>query len=262
MFRRLGDMVPYPFDQPEDAPAIGAKNRAARHYADVRQCRQLALDRAEPVGPRAPDRFGEQRSANVEILFGEEDPRTGPTGGQRRAEPGRTGADDQHVAEPVDLLVSVRIRKLLGTPHPGRAADEFFIEHPGTGAAPRPDKGLVVEPGGQETRDRVVDGPEIQVQRRPAVLALGLEAVKGLDHRGPRVGFVSHTASQADQGVRLLHARREDTARPVVFEAARHKRDTVGQQRRRQGIAGVSRDLLPIETEGEHRFPVDTPAVG
>ena len=58
--------------------------------------------------------LGEQPAAEAEILVAEDDARAGAAGRKRRREPGGPGADHQHVAERVRLLVACRDRLDVG----------------------------------------------------------------------------------------------------------------------------------------------------
>jgi hypothetical protein len=71
------------------------------------------------------------------LLLGEDDALAG-LGRRRRHQPGRPGADDQHVAEGVHALVARGVGFVAGLAEAGGAADEPFAEHPEARALQRP----------------------------------------------------------------------------------------------------------------------------
>ena len=102
----------------------------------------------------------------------------------------------------------------------------------------------------------------VKCQRRPAVLALRLEAVVELGGGGARVRLAPGAGAQLDDRVRLLRAGREDAARPVVLERAADQRDAVGQQRRGERIAGMALVGAAVELEQQRLAAVDEAAGG
>src|ERR1700761_242093 len=55
----------------------------------------------------------------------------------------------------------------------------------------RPHEGLVVETGRNERRDQIVDGADIEVEARPAVLTLRLQAFVQLNLRGSQIRYIT-----------------------------------------------------------------------
>ena len=119
----------------------------------VGQARELGDGRLRPVERRAAVdlvALREQPAAEAEVLVAQDDARAGAAGGERRRQAGRAGADHQHVAEGVGLLVVVGIRRVGGAAEAGGAADQRLVEL--LPEARRPHEGLVVEAGAEERR--------------------------------------------------------------------------------------------------------------
>src|SRR3569833_1262674 len=122
----------------------------------------------------------------------------------------------------------------------------------------RPHERLVVEAGGNERRDQIVDRADIEVEARPAVLTLRLQAFIQLDLRGSQVGNkAGRVATDCNQRVRLFGARRENAARPVVLERSAHQVHTIGEQSGSQGIALNACVALSIKCEIQHAGTID-----
>ena len=75
-------------------------------------------------------------------LIAEDDPRPTFCRRTRRRDPAAAGADDQHIAVRMLVLVLVRIVSIRRDAHASGSADEALVEQPA-----RPHEGLVVEPG-------------------------------------------------------------------------------------------------------------------
>src|SRR5205823_11348080 len=82
----------------------------------------------------------------------------------------------------------------------------------------RPHEGLVVEARHEHRCRERVDGSEIEIERRPAILALRREPVIELYHRGARIGFLAPALAELAERIGLGGARRDHPARPVIFE--------------------------------------------
>jgi hypothetical protein len=121
-----------------------------------------------------PEQFGEslirrrvgalgvgEGPAGPGVLVDEDDPSPGLAGRRRRREPGRTGADHEHVGEPVALAPVAPLLAGCDVSQPGGLAYEPLVvrEEPG-----RFVERLVVEADGQESREAVVDLPEIPLE--------------------------------------------------------------------------------------------------
>ena len=105
----LGDAL----ERAEGPAVVDAGHRRAQHHADVGEGGELRRGgrgpvRAGPAGDLQP--LGVEPPAGQEVLVGEDDPRPGPPGGQRRHQAGGTGADHEEVAEGEGLLAGVRGR--------------------------------------------------------------------------------------------------------------------------------------------------------
>src|SRR5258708_7791452 len=122
-------------------------------------------------------------------------------------------------------------------PEAGGATDEPFVFLPPAG---RSEEGLVVEASRDERRDEIIGAAKIEADRGGAVLAGGDQAVAELGHGGARVGDAALPQSQLQERVRLLGASRINAARPVILEAAANQMDAVGDERRGEGVAGVT----------------------
>jgi hypothetical protein len=78
-------------------------------------------------------------------------------------------------------------------------ADERLIEFfPKCG---RPHKGFIIKSGGEKRVEFVVDRQRIKRERRPAVLAPGLQPVKQFCYSCPRIGFLPCATAQFNQRV-------------------------------------------------------------
>src|SRR5690606_21834004 len=119
---------------------------------------------------------------------------------------------------------------------------------------------LVVEPGGEEGVQPVVDRHGVKLQAGPGVLAGRLQPVEQLGHRGPRVRLLPRAGAQLHQRVRLLRTGRKRSTRAVILEAAPHQPYAVCQQRRGQRIAGMALIGPAVEGEAEGAAAVDLAA--
>ncbi len=263
---RLGhrQVVADPLDRAIGAVVEHAEHRGAAQ--DMRTSgRPASSDSAEAAqsgaawSPTVPA-FGQQAAAEAGALVAQDHPRPGAAGRQRRRQPGRAGADHQHVAVDRRLLVMVGVRRGGGAAEAGGAADQRLVDllpEPG-----RPHEGLVVEAGGEDRGQQPVHRHQVEAEGRPAVLAVRLQPVEQLDHGGAAVRLPPRAAAQLDQRVRLLRPGREDAARAVIFERSSGQSDAVGQQGRGQGVAGMAREVAAVEAEAQRRRTVDQPAGG
>src|SRR5262245_50750829 len=94
-----------------------------------------------------------------------------------------------------------------GAAKAGSSADKRLVEL--LPEARRPHEGLVVEAGAHEWRQRCRHREQIELQRWPAVLRGGFEAVVKLDGRCSGIRLTPRAAAQFDQRIRLFAARRE-----------------------------------------------------
>jgi hypothetical protein len=140
----------------------------------------------------------------------------------------------------------------------GGAPDDVLVRGPG--ARGRHER-LVIEAGRKQRREQIVERPQVEIERRPAVLARGNEPIVKLRHGGARVGLGARALADPHQRVRLLRPGGEDAARTVIFEAASDDAHAVRQQRRRQRVARVARVAAAIEGERERARAVDRAAL-
>ena len=233
---------------------------------NVGQRGKLGLCLSNPgTGVQIVDRRGlralrEQRAAQREVAVDHHDAGAGAGGGERRGQAGRAGANHQHVAMGVDMVVDVRVGMPRRPPKTGGGADQPLNPPPHT--AP-PHERLVVEPGRQQRREDLGRPADIEIHPWPDVLRPGVEAVIQLDLGGPRVRFgVRPARRDLHQGARLVLAGGEDAARTVVLDAAADEVNAVGQQRRRQRIADEAGMAVAGEAERHRPGPVDAAAGG
>src|SRR5271157_2670689 len=93
-------------------------------------------------------------------------------------------------------------------------------------------KGLVVEAGADEHREKVIEFADVELKRRPAVLACRGKAAVKLDLRRAQVRReAAGAAGEPDKRVRLLGPYAQDSARPMIFVRAPDKADAVGEKR-------------------------------
>ena len=87
-------------------------------------------------------------------------------------------------------------------------------------------------------------------QARPAVLALGLQALVELDLRRAQVRRVARrVAPHADERTGLFGACRQNAARPVIFEGAAEEVHAVCEQRGGERVACKPVEHLAVERE-------------
>jgi hypothetical protein len=194
--------------------------------------------------------LGEEPAAGLRLLVDQDHLRAAASRRERRRETGGAGPDDQHVAVGEAAGVGVGIGPRGRGTEPGRAADERLVDLVPEGL--RPHEGLVVEAGREQHVEAVVDRADVALERRPAVLARRAETLEDLGDRRPRVGLEAAPAAVgADERVRLLAAGRQDAARPVVLERAADEMDAVGEQRRRERVAGPADEGPAVEEEAD-----------
>jgi hypothetical protein len=134
------------------------------------------------------------------------------------------------------LFVVVGIGLVGGASEAGGLADEGLIELLPQRA--RPHEGLVVEARAEEAREQAVHRADIEVERRPAVLARCGEPGIELLHRGTAVGLAPPAGADRHQRIGFRGAGGEDAARAVILEAAADQPHAVCEQRRGESVAG------------------------
>ena len=242
-----------------------AEGGGAGQQNDVLAGIELGQRLGEPVRRRASvdlrGRVVQERAAGLRALVGEDHPLAGARRGERRSKPRRAGADDQHIAMGVAVGVAVGIGHRRRLAETGGGADERLIDP--VPELPGPHEGLVVEARHEDRRQEVVDGADVEFERRPMVLRGRAQARAGLDHGGAVVRVdPAGPAIDREQRARLVGAVAQDAARAVVLERAPDEMDAVGQQCRGDGVAGESVDRLAVELEDDGAGAVDASAAG
>ena len=197
-------------------------------------------------------------AAEARVLVREDDLGAIGSSGFSCGEPGDAGADHQHVAMDVDLLIGVRIAAFGGFAQTSGAADDGFVDVLPEGGGPH--QRLVIEAAGDEARHGVVDGAHVPVERRPAVLRDGGEAVEDLDLGGAQVRLVARTFANTGEGVHLFGAQAHHAARAMILEAAAEDALAGGHDGGGDGIALEARQRLAVEGECHALRTVDTAA--
>ena len=231
-----------------------------RHLRLVRQRRGAVRDPGE--GGLAPELAPgpEQAPPELRLVVGEDHPGARPGGGERRGEPGRPSAHDEHVAEGVALVVPVRVRTVRGAPVPGHPADRPLVPVP---AGARPHERLVVEPGRQHPAESLQAAREIEAKRGPAVDGVRFEPLDQFHHRPRSMGnrrTLEPGVAHREDPVRLLHPGAEEPAGAVVLDAARDRPHPVREQGGSEGISAVSLEAKPVEAEVHAAAAVDAAA--
>ncbi len=214
-------MVGDAFGEAHEIVVVVAEGRGPGQHADIRHGSQpggrclcpviaiLAVDGGAGVEMESAAHFG--------LLVAEDHLGTGLGRSKRRREAGDTAADDEDVAMGVAAGIVIRILLLRRNAKTGGAADEGLVDRMPEGL--RPHEGLVVEAGGEEGREEVVDLADVEGQRRPTVLRFDLHAVEHFLHRGADVRLAAGgIARHVEQRVRLFRAGGQDAARTVILE--------------------------------------------
>ena len=148
------------------------EHRRARQQADLRHCLQLGDRGGGPGGALAiadPVRAAQQRAAEERLAVGEDDPGAAPAGGERGGKAGRAGADHQHIAMDVALVVARGIGQCRRAAEPGHAAQQWLPQMPPESA--RLHEGLVVEAGREQRREAADQRAQIDAKARAGMLA-------------------------------------------------------------------------------------------
>jgi hypothetical protein len=253
---RLGhaEVVGDAFEGHEHVVVVVADDGGAGHQPRI-VAAETGRDGVDPVVE--PVGLGRERAAEVGTLLRQHDPRAAAAGGVRRREPGRPGADDEHVAMQVRFLVSVGVGRARGPAEAGRAPDERLPQRlPG---ATGTHEGLVVEPRLEERREPLVHGRRIEGEGAAAVLAGRPQAVEQFHLGGAAVGLAPRARAQFHERIRLLLAHRQDAAGAVVLEGPGDEADTVGRQRRGERVALEARERPAVEAKAQTPAAVDPP---
>ncbi|MND95943.1 hypothetical protein D3C80_882110 [compost metagenome] len=248
----------------EEVVVVVAVHRGARQQGHFRQLLQLGDGLGHPLGGglAVQGLAGIQQAAAELFLFVSQDHAgTTASGGQGGGEAGRAGADHQHVAVLVQVVVDVRVDFQRRTTEAGGLADVLLVGQP---EVLRVHEGLVVEPGRHHlAADLAEDAHDIVVHARPAVGAVGHQAGEQGLLGGAHVGHLGVLGgTELQHGVGLFGTGGDDAARAGVLEAAADDVDAVGQQGRGQGVAGEALVVLAVEGKGQRLAAIDAAALG
>ena len=246
------------------AVVIDSGTHAAVAQGDVVHRLQLSQSLLDPdLGCLAVDGAAVDRraAAPVVVLLHHQN-----LGARRRSrlgclQAGNAAADDQHVREEVEVLVGVGVLQFLvgrGAQTGGLPDDRLIDVLP---QRTRVDEHLVIEAGGQEPAELVVDRQDVELQARPMVLRLRGQPREQLGGGGALVRLIAVAHTQLHQRIGFLGARRHHAARAVVLERAAHHHLAVGQQGGCERIAGKALHALAVKGEVDLFGAVDQPAV-
>ncbi len=222
--------------------------RAGEHPC-VGATRQQCGTPVHPVPARATVDFRilpAQRAAEQRLLLGEDDAGPARGRGDRRCEPRRPAAHDEHVAMGMQRVVALGVRCPRRTPEPRRVADERLEQMPG-----RPHECLVVKARRQESREHPVDRAHVEIGAGPAIDRMRREPIGQFDLGGAQVELGPRTRGHRDERIGLLDASREQAPRTVILERPPDHGHAAGEERRGQGIAGKPAILPPAKAEAE-----------
>ena len=168
-----------------------------------------------------------------------------------RGKPAGTGAHDEDVGVIVHRFGGIGVQRDDGceSPEARGAADERLIE-----TLPRPARRherFVIEACRQEARQVVIERAPIEAQRRPAVLALGGQALVQGQRSRQLVRLASARADHIDERAGLLGPCGHDAAGPVVLEAAADQPHAVGEKRRGERVARERFQISRVESKAQ-----------
>ncbi len=162
--------------RPKTLSSYPAEHGCARHQRDVGKALQLLDDRGCILGRRHAadgDALESSDPPKPEAFIRQDDAE--PSARKQPAlpsdRPGRRRSPK--VAMRPGFFVAIRICDERRLAEAGGFADDRLVELFPEGF--RPPEGLVVEAGREKRRQQAVDGADVVFQRRPAVLAIGLE---------------------------------------------------------------------------------------
>ncbi len=246
------------------AEALRAGQQGRTAPGEFGQRRRDPVDGRQAVDHRL--RLAQQGAAELRLLVAQD--RAAPGAGRRERcrEPRRAAAHDQHVAmgEPVGIRVGIG---LLRRHAQARRAADHGLEQLGPERRAldeaRTHEGLVVEARGEERRQEVVHGADVEAPRRPAVLARGDEALVELHLGHAQVRrLAGAVARHGAERVGLLGAGGQKAAGAVILEGAADEVHAVGEQRRGERVAVAALVGVAVEGEAERAGAVDAAAAG
>src|SRR5262249_48596530 len=151
MRRGFAEMVRYSLERAICTAVVHTEDARSAQNAHVRQRAELRLHVLRPRGAmHAVDlvSLAVETAAEHEVLIAQNDARSGSPRTQGGCKPGGTGADHQHIAERVGLLIRIRIRFRARAPESRRPADRRLVQL--LPQRRRPHEGLVVEARDEE----------------------------------------------------------------------------------------------------------------
>ncbi|MNQ99437.1 hypothetical protein D3C85_1151700 [compost metagenome] len=243
---------------------VVAVHGGARQQGHFRHFFQLGDDLGHPLGSGlAVQGFAgvQQAAAELFLFVGQNHAGTAAASDQGSGQASRAGADHQHVAVLVQVVVDVRVDLEGRTAETGGLADVLLIGQP---QVLRIHEGLVVEPRRHHAAaDLAEDAHDIVLHVRPAVGAAGHQAGVQRLLGGAHVGHLGGLGGADLQDcVGLLRTGCDDAARTGVLEAAADDVDAVGQQGCGQGVTGEALVVLAVEGEGQRLAAIDAATLG
>ena len=194
--------------------------------------------------------FGEQPATHRSAFICEDDPLAGFGRCLCRHQAACAATDDQQVAMGIAVGIMVGIGLFRCLAEAGGFADEGFVQVlPGLF---RPHEGLVVEAGGKERREPIVDSAHVEGKRGIMVLRLRFHAVEDFLHGGAHIGLTAGiVAGNVHQRAGFLRASAQNAARAVVLERAACEVNAVCQHGGSERVAFHRVELPAIQREGD-----------
>ena len=172
--------------------------------------------------------------------------RTTSARGQCGSQAGHTATGNQHIAMDVLVHVAGGIFLQWRSTQATCLANEALVQHPGLSG---PHEGLVVKACREQRREPAIDAEQVFAGAGPGVHALGIQRVVQLHLGHFGVGNGVGTTLQLCQGRRLLDARRDNAAGPMVFPGPGNDLLTRSQQGRRQCVTRKTVETSAVELE-------------
>ena len=254
--RARPQMIPHPLQGGQQVVIVVSVDRGPGHQGQVRAPGD-ALQPAGQPGPVRRIRARQQAAAGFLLLVQQQHPAARILRRrQRRFQARAAGAHDHHLRVHGLLQVVLRIRLRGCLSQPRQAPHQAFPVLPAG-----PDEGLVVEARRQHFLQQAQRCQQVPARRRPGILALRHQALVQWGQRGPCVRLGPAIVLKLHQRTGIFPAGGQHAPGPVQLEAAPDNADAIGQQRRGQGVPGVTAQGLALELEG-HRLPGIHPRMG
>ena len=164
------------------------------------------------------------------------------------------------------VIIRIWIGGARGCSHTRGFADQLFIFHPDTGAAPpfkgrQPHEGFIIEARGEKSAEQPRNRAKIMAHIGPCILAIGFKPGIKLLQRGFGIWLCPIAAAQRDYRAGFFDARGHHAARAVIFKTAPQNALPVRHQCRGQRIALKSLQFLAIPGKF-HRLRAINPTAG